>query len=100
MMARLIRQPKNLQFCTAGSVALGWGPAAATAAPASVAPGREVAGSALGKLRLNQASRGSIRLGAVAGGVPGPNYYVDLFIDLVDDVFEHGYVLSQHVDFS
>src|ERR1035438_5754804 len=78
MMARLIRQPKNLQFCTAGSVALGWGPAAATAAPASVAPGREVAGSALGKLRLNQASRGSIRLGAVAGGVPGPNYYVDL----------------------
>jgi len=47
MMARLIRQPKNLQLCTAGSIALGWGSAAA--APASVAPGREVAGSALGK---------------------------------------------------
>ena len=90
MMARLIRQPKNLQLCSAGSIALGLG-----GGDGGPRVGRTGTGSSRQRPR-----KGSIRLGAVAGGVPGPNYYVDLFIDLVDDVFEHGYVLSQHVDSS
>jgi hypothetical protein len=32
-------------------------------------------------------ARSSARLGAVAGTLPRPNHYVNLFIDLVDDVY-------------